>query len=305
MKRLKLFKKLPVFNLLPVVIISSAAILFAGTNPFPVQKEIKMEKVISKDGTEIAYIKRGSGPPLILVHGTTADHSRWLPIIPYFEQHYTVYAVDRRGRGGSGDSPEYSVMKEAEDIAAVAHSIEEPVSILGHSYGGLVSLEAALLIRNLNKLILYEPPVPTGIAIYPPGTPEKMQKFIDEGKNEDALEVMLKEVVKMPDHEFQKYSMLPAYKRRIEIAPTIPREVIVEINYTFQEEKFKNLEVPTLLLLGGDSPEIFQKATQIVDSVLPNSTVVVMKDQQHVAMDMDPELFVNEVINFLKSKQME
>ncbi|MFO7525045.1 MAG: alpha/beta fold hydrolase, partial [Ignavibacteriaceae bacterium] len=92
-----------------------------------------MEKVISNDGTEISYVKKGNGHALILVHGTTADHTRWLPIFPYFENHFTLYAMDRRGRGGSGDSPVYSIMKEAEDIAAVAESVEGPVFLLGHS----------------------------------------------------------------------------------------------------------------------------------------------------------------------------
>lgn len=192
-----------------------------------------MEKVTSKDGTIISYIRRGSGPPLILVHGTTADHTRWLPIIPHFEKQFTVYAIDRRGRGGSGDSGDYHLMKEAEDIAAVIESIDEPAALLGHSYGGLVLLEAALLTNNISRLIIYEAPIPTGITLYPPGTPEKMQALIDSGKNEAALEVMLKEVVNMPDYEFEKYRQLPAYKRRIEIAPTIPRETMVELNYLF------------------------------------------------------------------------
>ena len=49
----------------------------------------------------IAYQRAGQGPPLVLVHGTADDHNRWLPLLPALAEHFTVYALDRRGRGGS------------------------------------------------------------------------------------------------------------------------------------------------------------------------------------------------------------
>jgi alpha-beta hydrolase superfamily lysophospholipase len=64
-----------------------------------------MTRVVSRDGTQIAYWTSGEGPPLVLVHGTTADHTRWRPLLPYLEPHATVHAIDRRGRGASGDGP--------------------------------------------------------------------------------------------------------------------------------------------------------------------------------------------------------
>ena len=93
-----------------------------------------MQTVQSNDGTSIAFRKSGSGPALLLVHGTTADHRRWLPIAPRFVKHFTVYAMDRRGRGGSGDAPVYSYRREAEDVAAVVGAIGTEVNVLGHSY---------------------------------------------------------------------------------------------------------------------------------------------------------------------------
>ena len=51
-------------------------------------------------GTPLAYWLCGKGPPPVLVHGTAADHSRWRPVLPALEERFTVYAIDRRGRGG-------------------------------------------------------------------------------------------------------------------------------------------------------------------------------------------------------------
>ena len=78
-----------------------------------------MDTVTSADGTPIAYERTGSEPPLVLVHGMTADHTRWEPVRPAFEEQFTVYAIDRRGRGGSGDAAEYELEREIEDVTAV------------------------------------------------------------------------------------------------------------------------------------------------------------------------------------------
>lgn len=258
-----------------------------------------MKQVTSKDGTVIGFWKKGTGSPLLLVHGTTADHSRWSPISPRLEQHFTVYTMDRRGRGGSGDSPAYDIMREAEDIAAVVEAIGEPVFLLGHSYGGVCSLEASLLTDKVSRLILYEPPIPTGLPMYPPGVPDRIQTLIDNGKLEAGLETFFQEVVRMPEHELKAYRQLPVWKVRIQLTPTIPREMEIDRTYNFDEEKFTNFQVPTMLLLGGDSPPLFQRAVKLVDSTLPNSKVVILPGQQHIAMDTDPELFVKEVTHFL------
>jgi pimeloyl-ACP methyl ester carboxylesterase len=258
-----------------------------------------MQQIRSKDGTIIGFRRSGSGPPLLLVHGTTADHSRWAPISPHFEQHFTVYAMDRRGRGESGDAPDYDIMREAEDVAAMVDAIGEPVFLLGHSYGGVCSLEASLLTDEVSRLILYEPPISTSLPMYPPGVPDQMQALIDNNEWESALEMFFREVVKMPEHEFQAYRQLPVWKVRVRLAPTIPRELAIDRTYHFQAERFGNHQVPTMLLLGGDSPPFFQQAIRLVDSTLSNSQVVILPGQQHIAMDTNPELFVKEVFQFL------
>src|SRR5437899_9371602 len=158
-----------------------------------------MNKIQSKDGTLIADWVAGAGPPLVLVHGTTADHARWVSVSPTFEEKFTLHAVDRRGRGESGDTDPYAMEREFEDIAAVINSISEPVNILGHSYGAICSLEAALLTGNIAKLILYEPPMPAGINIYTPGVPERIQRLVETGDRDGAVSTFFREIVKMPE----------------------------------------------------------------------------------------------------------
>ena len=269
------------------------------------EEDRTVERVISKDGTAISFVKSGDGPPLILVHGTTADHTRWDPLLPFLEGHFTVYAVDRRARGGSGGSPGYKIQEEGEDIAAVINSIDVPVYILGHSHGAICTLEAALLTKNIRKIALYEPPLPLGDQIYPPGAPGRMQELIKKGKSEAALELFFREVVRMPEKEFEMYSKLPVYKTRITLAPTIPGELQLDTYYKFDPERFRELKVPVLVMLGGSSPPIFSKAARALTSALPEADLKVFDNQQHIVMDTNPELFTNELLTFFNENFIE
>ena len=260
---------------------------------------LNMKKVTSKDGTTIGLWKSGSGPPLLLIHGTTADHRRWSGILPNFEQHFTVYAMDRRGRGESSDAPDYNIIREAEDVASVLEYIGEPVFVLGHSYGAVCALESALLTNKIHRLVLYEPPIPTGVPMYPEDVPDRMQVLIDRDSLEAALELFMREVVRMPESELKIYRQLPSWKVRIKLAPTIPRELTIDRSYQFDPKRFRHYQVPILLLVGGDSPDIFRRAVAVLDSSLTSCTVVTLPGQQHIAMDTNPELFVDEVLHFL------
>jgi pimeloyl-ACP methyl ester carboxylesterase len=126
-----------------------------------------------------------------------------------------------------------------------------------------------------------------------------MHSLTDSGKLEAALEVFMREVVKMPEYELQAYRQLPMWQERIKIVPTIPRELTINRIYQFNAERYISLQVPTLLLLGSDSPQSMNKATEAIHETLPNSRIVRIAGQQHIAMDIDPELFLSEVTHFL------
>lgn len=258
-----------------------------------------MEQVTSIDGTKIGFTRSGKGRPLLLVHGTTADHRRWSLIKPRLEEQFTVYAMDRRGRGGSTDSQDYHILREAEDVAAVIEAIGGQVNVLGHSYGAVCCVEASILTGKIGRLILYEPPIPTGLPMYPPGTPDKIQDMVDNGNLERGLEIFFREIVRMPEDELAAYRQLEMWSNRIQLAPTIPREMVIDRTYQFEAEKFTSHQFPTLLLLGGDSPPIFRRAIDLLQDSLSNSRTVILPGQQHIAMDINPDLFLKEVFDFL------
>jgi pimeloyl-ACP methyl ester carboxylesterase len=259
-----------------------------------------LHTVRSRDGTTIAAQVSGSGPVLVLVHGTTADHTRWAPVLRQLAEHFTVYAMDRRGRGDSGDADAYSIRQEFEDVAALVDSIGEPVVLLGHSYGALCSLEAALLTDNIDRLVLYEPPIPVAGRFEPPGEPEKLERLLKEGDKEGVVTTFFIDVVRTSPEDLKLLQSLPNWPSRVAAAHTLPRELRGAADYVFDGARWESMKVPTLLLLGGDSPTQFQAATKAVDLALPVSRVAVMPGQQHAAMNSGPEMFLDEVLKFLR-----
>jgi pimeloyl-ACP methyl ester carboxylesterase len=263
-----------------------------------------MEHIRSKDGTPIAYERSGQGPPLVLIHGAAADHTRWIPILQGLEKHFTVYAVDRRGRGQSRDIEPYTIEREYEDVAAVVDSISGPVNLLGHSYGALCCLEASLRTSSLRKLVLYEPPIATDVEKKnPPDAIKKMNSYLHDGEGEKALLFFLREIVGIPNKEINAMRLVPRWSFRVAAAHTIPREEASVDSYIFIAERFSNMETPTLLLLGGDSPPFFRATIETLNKSIPCSKIAILPRQGHSAMDTAPEQFVGKVIEFLTEKK--
>src|SRR5690606_13559880 len=123
-----------------------------------------MEKVISKDGTTIAFDKLGAGPPLILVGGSfeqramESETSR-LAAQPILSRHFTVVYYDRRGRGDSTDTQPYVVEREVDDIEALIDEVGGTAFVSGISSGAILAMEAAIRLgRKVTNLAMYEAP---------------------------------------------------------------------------------------------------------------------------------------------------
>ncbi len=165
----------------------------AAASPLP-GPDGSVIQIPSKDGTLIAVECAGTGPSLVIVHGGIGDRTRWTPMFPLFSSRFTVCAMDRRGHGASGDSPDYTLQKEAEDVAAVVNSRPGTVFVLGHSIGGVFALEAAFLTERVSKLVLYEPPLQDRVDL---AVAARMERMIQDAEPEQALVTFLREVVKL------------------------------------------------------------------------------------------------------------
>lgn len=257
---------------------------------------------VSKDGTRLGAFRGGCGPALVLVHGTTSDHARWNIVLPRLEQRFTCYALDRRGRGASGDAPTYSIEREFEDIAAVVDGIGGPVDLLGHSFGGLLSLEAAMRTTNLRRLILYEPAAfLPGSGAYGQEILERLEWLLAIGDREQLVSTMLKEVAGLPETTIALLRRQPYWQTRLSVAHTVPRELRADERYRIDPARLRAIRTPTLLLLGGNSPAFYKEGTRLLEKAIPHAQVHEFPGQEHAAMDTAPRLFTDAVLNFLST----
>lgn len=262
-----------------------------------------MQTAISKDGTTLAYWRSGEGAPLLLVHGSTADHTTtWRFVLEDLARHFTVYAMDRRGRGNSSDSPDYDLQREAEDIAAVVEEIGGRVNVLGHSYGALCTLEAALITPNIAKMILYEGVPRRGADEIPTGLPDRLDAMVAAGDLDGVLMGLYRDMVGMTPEEIEMLrSNHAAWSVRRANARVLPRELRALDRYVFDPTRFVELTTATLLLAGETSPPLEQENAQVIVQSLPNAQLSILPNQAHMAMYADPALFVREVVQFLLS----
>jgi pimeloyl-ACP methyl ester carboxylesterase len=159
-------------------------------------------------------------------------------------------------------------------------------------------------MSNLRKLILYEPPISVQVKKnYPPDAIDRMNLSLKVGEPEKALLIFLREIVGIPQNEIDMLRSSSSWSSRVAAAHTIPREEASVDSYIFEPERFSHMEIPTLLLLGGESPPFYSAAIETLRRSIPHSRMAMMPGQRHAAMDTAPELFLREVIGFLTEKE--
>jgi pimeloyl-ACP methyl ester carboxylesterase len=142
--------------------------------------------VRSTDGTTISYHTSGTGPGVLVVPGALSDAADYTALADALAAHFTVHTVQRRGRGGSGpQGHEYGIAAEYADLAAVRAATGARY-VFGHSYGGLVALEAARRDPGIAKLALYEPGVSVQ-GLIPMGWIPQYRQFLAQGRPFDAF----------------------------------------------------------------------------------------------------------------------
>jgi pimeloyl-ACP methyl ester carboxylesterase len=243
-------------------------------------------------------------PPLLLVHGATADHTTWRTVGPLLAGSRPVFALDRRGRGASGDASAYAIEREYEDLAAVADGLAAEsgglVDLAGHSYGGRCALGASLLSPSIRRVVVYEgAPVPPGMSYRPPGLVEGVRAALAQGRNEEALTTFLAGIVGMSEAELDAYRANPVWPARVAAAHTILREVEAEASPAASLDALGQVRVPVLLLLGSASRSPFRIGTDALAARLPHAQVTVIEGAAHAAHHTHAREFVAAVEAFL------
>jgi pimeloyl-ACP methyl ester carboxylesterase len=277
----------------------------ARRNDMTRAQEQVMTQVVSRDGTQIAYFTSGDGPPVLLVHGLLGDHTRWQALGPHLEPHFRVHAMDRRGRGGSGDAPEYAFEREGEDVAAVVDAVAEAsgtaVDVFGSSGGALYAIGAAMLTSQVRRLVLFEPPPANVTQLLPPGLLNRLDALLAQGERERLLVAAYRTIVGLSDEEIDDLRSQPSWANRVAAAHTVPRELRSLPDSNFVTEQTKRVRVPALVLVGGDTPDRFQAGAETIVASLPDARLAVLEGQDHGAEMFAPAAVAEQVLAFLQA----
>jgi len=256
----------------------------------------------SRDGTQLGCVVDGQGPPMLIIHGTGDTQLGWRRIRPYLTPCFTLYLMDRRGRGVSGDRDEYALEREWEDVAAMIDAIAEPVNIFAHSFGAMCALEGALSAGNVRRMCVYEPSVNrnTGNAKRE-FTIDEMARLNALGDRDGVVAIHLRNIINASEEIIEKQrSQSEAWAARLAMAHTMPRELLALRNYQFDARHFAAIGVPLRLLLGEKSVGHGPGTAQSLLDAVPGSELVKLEGQGHFAMLTAPELLAQKLIEFFR-----
>jgi pimeloyl-ACP methyl ester carboxylesterase len=252
--------------------------------------------ITSADGTNLAARRSGHGSPMVLVHGTNGDLDTFALIEGLLAERHSVWVYSRRGRGGSGDGPDYALEREVEDVLAVLAAAGNRPHLFGHSGGAAYCLLAAMQRPSLRSLVLYEPPLhgdrlDTSIV-------DDIQAALDAGDPDRALEIVFP-VVGVVNTEIQVLrSLEPVWERLRAGVRLVPREVRTGCDAIGRLEAFDPPDIPTLYLYGeATGPSIFATPDDVAE-LLPKAQLHGLPGQRHLAFAFDPTSFAQAVLHF-------
>jgi pimeloyl-ACP methyl ester carboxylesterase len=239
-----------------------------------------MQTVRSADGTSIAYDRHGERPPLVCLHGGSADRHSWQPLVDHLADDFSLVVPDRRGRGDSGDADGYGLGREVADLEALLDAVEDDATVFGHSFGGLVALAAAET-RDCARLVLYEPAVLVGD--HQDDLTARMQTRLDAGRTAEAMALFYREGAGIPDPE-----QLPVTPDEIGpgLAETVVRENAAVEGYDLAPAP--DVDCPTLLLTGEHGPEHLRTAVRALDDRLPDVRCRELDEAGHLGPQSAP-----------------
>ena len=277
-------------------------------------------------GTLLEYTERGSGPPLVLIHGSASDCRTWTAQQAEFAAPYRVIAYSRRYHWPNepiqGDA-DYSMSEHIEDLETLLHSLDAaPAHLVGHSYGAFLALLLAIRKPHLvRSLVLTEPPVVTLFVSNPPKAAEILKllatrprtalailKFGAMGvgpataaaKRGDPRTAMLifGKAVLGPD----AFGRLSESRLEQVQVNSFRAEFLGSGFVPLDANRIRGVETPTLLITGRRSPALFHRLADGLSELLPRVQRVEIDHASHIVHEDNPSAYGGAVSRFLEDQ---
>lgn len=243
-------------------------------------------ETITVNGVRLAYERRGTGSPLVLLHGYPLDHHLWDEVAPFLVDTFDLILPDLRGFGESSTVDSFYTMEDiASDIAALLDHLEiRKAAIVGHSMGGYVALAFARLYpERVSGLGLVSSQVLADAPDRKEGRYKSAAEVADKGIGSVVAAMTpkftsnqkLQEVARESMERQQPAAYIGALKAMAERVDSTPL--------------LSSLNVPVVLIHGDVDQLIPIDRAREVKAALPNAYLVEIRGAGHMPMMEDNE----------------
>ncbi|AGF47139.1 putative hydrolase or acyltransferase of the alpha/beta hydrolase superfamily [Candidatus Kinetoplastibacterium desouzaii TCC079E] len=252
------------------------------------------------------YTQKGTGQPLLLIHGSLCDIRYWKKQIDFLSQYFSVYALSLRHYWPNNfnlNNGSFSIKQHSDDVVLfIEHLIKSPVHLLGHSRGGAVSLKVAINKPCMIKSLILADPGGFIIDNYPSNNRDEFRiiaaELIANNKLEEGLELFINKV--SGNQTWEK--MVSWFKNMVyDNADTLLGQSKEEI-LLFSKEKISNMFMPSLLIGGAISPDPYPKILDKLQHFLPKNERVTIHRSSHGMNIGNPKTFNEKVHSFILKK---
>jgi non-heme chloroperoxidase len=272
-------------------------------------------KTVLVAGTELAYVEMGQGPPVVMVHGGISDYRWWQAQIDEFSQRHRVVAYSLRHHYpniSTGDRSDYVLLTHAADLAGLIKTLNlTQVHLIGHSYGGFISLLVARDHPDLvRSLVLVEPAMLSALIT---GVDAEEAKPILKGRHESRKEMLERLDQGDADEALRVFVNMVRGPGTWEAMPNAARAARRDNVHTLKPmlahpvERFtcddaRKITAPTLLVGGDVSPRIFPLMLNGLQPCLALVERITISKASHGVYQDNPADFNREVLGFLKRR---
>lgn len=252
-------------------------------------------KYVRANGINIHYEEFGSGAPLILLHGGSGTLDEWRPVIPAFEPHFHILAMDSRGHGGTDNQlGKLSYRMMADDVAEFSRALELPRPLVcGYSDGGQIALELAMHHPGLARALV----VGAAWFRFSENYVNALKGWGFEKRGEYNFEwVEANFPYFVADWKTSHYREGdPDYWKTLILQ--LSDMWLTPLNYT--EADFKQVVDPVLILIGDRDGMIPLDDAIDMYRLIPNAELAVLPNTDHMSPITNPETFIHIVLGFL------
>jgi pimeloyl-ACP methyl ester carboxylesterase len=276
--------------------------------------EVRIQRAVSADGTEIIGRVIGQGPPIVLIHGAIGDGEfAWRELLPHLRDRFTCYLPSTRGRGRSADHPDHSLRRLQEDIDAFIGSVGNPVCVMGWSAGGPFAFGAAAQTAAVAAVATWESGA-SASALGPDGRAdlgrlaaaiEQVGMAAAEGRLVDAVRAFLPGIC--TDEEIAALEGTDFHERWSTGVP----ELLVFVHQLMTAEgpgadtpeRLGQVTVPVLLLTGGKTllGAAFDEAARHFAGHVADAHVRAVPGVGHFAPVIAPKVVAQELTTFFEA----